>query len=45
MDGKWIGGKFTGKLDAEKGEIIGNWKQGTLNAPLTLRKTDKVNEA
>ncbi len=43
LEVKWSGSNFTGKLDAEKGEIIGNWTQGRFNSPLTLRRKDKVN--
>ena len=33
---KVIGGGFTGKFNDSKTQIIGGWKQGKVNAPLTL---------
>jgi pimeloyl-ACP methyl ester carboxylesterase len=35
---KSVGGIFTGNLDSAKSEIVGKWKQGPANLPLTLKK-------
>lgn len=37
-------GDYEGKLDAEKREVVGNWRQGKLSVPLTLRWIDKPPE-
>lgn len=44
FENKSIGGRFAGKLDAEKGQIEGTWTQGGRDFPLTLKKTGKVSQ-
>lgn len=39
---KVIGGGFTGKFNKDRTQIIGNWKQGKINAPLTLIRITSV---
>jgi pimeloyl-ACP methyl ester carboxylesterase len=39
-----IGGSFQGTLDAEKGTITGTFKQLGKSTPLTLKKSEKVEE-
>ena len=39
---KVIGGGFTGKFNEDKTQIIGSWKQGNVNAPITLIRITSV---
>jgi len=39
---KVIGGGFSGKFSNDRTQINGNWKQGTVNAPLTLIRITSV---
>lgn len=41
---KSAAGKFTGKLNDAGSELIGKWSQGGNDLPLTLTKTEKVEE-
>lgn len=41
---KAISGVFSGKLDADKKKIEGEWRQGGQKFPLSLSKVDKVSE-
>lgn len=38
LDIPMIRGSFEGKLNANKSEIAGQWKQGEISLPLTLRR-------
>ncbi len=42
---KSIGGSFEGTANEDGSAYEGNWKQGPVSLPLTLKKTDKVTEA
>lgn len=44
LGSKAIGATFAGTLDDGKAEIAGTWKQGPVELPLTLKKTDKLSE-
>src|SRR5690606_22641537 len=39
-----IGGGFSGAFNADKTEIIGEWKQGGGTLPLVLKKVDQLTE-
>jgi uncharacterized protein len=39
-----LGAEFTGKLSADGTEAVGQWKQGSVTLPLTLKKVDRPTE-
>ena len=42
IEAQLIGGSFEGKINADVTAIEGQWKQGGLDVPLLLKKTDKI---
>lgn len=45
LDVKAVRGTYEGKLNSDKTELDGNWKQAGMILPLKLKKVDKVEEA
>jgi pimeloyl-ACP methyl ester carboxylesterase len=42
IESQLVAGSFSGKINADFSEIAGQWKQGGMDIPLVLKKTDKV---
>lgn len=40
-----IGGSYEGTVSGDGTEIVGRWKQGTINAPLVFRREEKSDQA